>query len=528
MRNGGDEKIHSIRELLNTHGIKLLKSMGQNFLVDANIPAKIVNMSGFNKSNGVLEIGPGLGALTTELSKAVKKVVSVELDKRLVPILSGIFQAQDNVEIIQGDILKLDIKQIAKEKMNGLECHVCANLPYNITTPAITTFIESGVFKSIVVMVQKEVAQRICAKPGSPEYGAFSVYINYHSSPEILFNVAPECFIPRPKVTSSVVKMEVRKKRLLDEEKEKTFFRVVRAAFGQRRKTLVNALFAVFEKTHSKTDISGIVVKCGFDPRVRGEVLSIEDYILLLTICKYLLTNHIKYSKLPIVVEQIKTVATKTKGMFVLMALISEIKCARCDRKYSGVRSRCPYCGERRTGYGKKTEGSDRDNIKMLVSIMIIAVFAIGSGYLFFTADASPGNSNVPDPSEIGSPEEGVVSEDGLIHRPTATPTDTPEPTPTPLPVVTSATIRYGTSPRETEFTVKVGETVEINVVWRPDGVTDPVVRWTSSDEEKFQVVPTQLDQVKVNVTGIGVGTGTLTVYVDDVERSCLVHVVRP
>jgi len=215
--------------------------------------------------------------------------------------------------------------------------------------------------------------------------------------------------------------------------------------------------------------------------------------------------------------------------MFILMAIINEIKCARCDRKYSGVRSRCPYCGARRTGHGKNTEDSDRDNIKMLVSIMIIAVFAIGAGYLFFTANAGPESSNVPDPSEIGSPEEDVVSQPGHNQQPVAPPveTETPEPPPTPPPVVTSATIRYGTSPRDTEFTVKVGETVEINVIWRPDGVSDPVIRWTSSDEEKFQVVPTQLDQVKVNVTGIGVGTGTLTVYVDDVEKSCTVHVMR-
>jgi len=210
------------------------------------------------------------------------------------------------------------------------------------------------------------------------------------------------------------------------------------------------------------------------------------------------------------------------------MAIINEIKCARCDRKYSGVRSRCPYCGARRTGHGKNTEGSDGDNIKMLVSILIIAIFTIGAGYLFLTADTGPGNANVPDPSEIGSPEEDVVTEPGYIQPPPSeAPAPTEEPTPTPPPVVTSATIRYGTSPRNEEFTVKVGETVEINVIWRPESVSDPVIQWTSSDEEKFQVVPIQLDQMKVNVTGIGVGSGTLTVYVDDVEKSITVHVTR-
>jgi len=275
----------SVRELLRFHGIKLSKSIGQNFLVDANIPAKIVKLSGIGKSSGVLEVGPGLGTLTSELCKSAGRVVSVELDKRLIPILEDIFSGQTNVKIIRGDILKLDIGKLADEQFNGLECHVCANLPYNITTPAITVFIDAGVFKSITIMVQKEVARRICAIPGSPEYGAFSVYANYHTTPEILFDVPPECFIPRPKVTSSVVKMISREKYLLDEEKEKTFFRVVRAAFGQRRKTLVNALFPVFDKTHSKDDIKEIITKCGFDINIRGEVLSIDDYIC---ICNYL------------------------------------------------------------------------------------------------------------------------------------------------------------------------------------------------------------------------------------------------
>jgi len=210
------------------------------------------------------------------------------------------------------------------------------------------------------------------------------------------------------------------------------------------------------------------------------------------------------------------------------MAIITEIKCARCDRKFSGIRSRCPYCGARRTGHGKSSQGSDKDNIKMLVCIMILAVFTFGAGFLFFTADSNPENTDFPDPPEIGSPEEDVVTAPGYnTPQPEETPTPTPEPTPTPTPVVSSATIRYGTSPRDTEFSVKVGETVEINVIWRPDTVTDPVIRWTSSDEEKFQVVPIQIDQMKVNVTGIGVGTGTLTVYVDDVEKAISVHVGR-
>ena len=270
---------NTIYEVLRTHGFKFSKSMGQNFLVDENIHQKIVAQSGIDETCGVLEVGPGLGALTMALSREAGIVTSVELDKRLVPILKDIFAKQSNVNIVQGDILKLDIKKLVDEKMNGLKHHVCANLPYNITTPALTALIESGAFESITVMVQKEVAGRICAKPGSPEYGAFTVYANYHTNPVILFDVSPECFTPRPKVTSSVINMKLKAGLISDKEAEKNFFSVVRAAFGQRRKTLVNALFAVFNKTHSKDEIITIVENCGFDNRIRGEMLSIDDFI---------------------------------------------------------------------------------------------------------------------------------------------------------------------------------------------------------------------------------------------------------
>ena len=273
-----DSNKSSIRELLTTHGFKFSKSMGQNFLIDANVPEKIVKLSCFDKTCGVLEVGPGLGALTGELAKIAGNVTAVELDKRLVPILQIGFADKKNVQIIQGDILKLDIKKLVDDTMAGLDHHVCANLPYNITTPAITAFIESEMFDSIIVMVQKEVALRICAKPGSPEYGAFTVYANYYTEPEILFDVSPNSFFPRPKVTSAVVRLRKRAKRMLSKEGEKAFFRVVRAAFGQRRKTLVNALHSVFNNTHTKEEISEIVVSCGFDVRVRGEVLSVEEF----------------------------------------------------------------------------------------------------------------------------------------------------------------------------------------------------------------------------------------------------------
>jgi len=279
--NNRQYNLSTIHLLLEQNGIKLLKSMGQNFLIDNNIPAKIVSYTDINKNSGVLEIGPGLGALTAELCKISGYVTAVEMDKRLIPILNDVFKEQENLSIVQGDILKLNIKDLVNKTMSGLNHHVCANLPYNITTPVITSLIESGVFNSITVMMQKEVAGRICANPGTPEYGAFTVFTNYHTIPEILFDVSPECFSPRPKVVSSVVKMKIRAERLLNNTDEKKFFKVVKAAFGQRRKTLVNALYAVFGNLHDKESIIKVVKTCGFDERIRGEVLSINDFIKL-------------------------------------------------------------------------------------------------------------------------------------------------------------------------------------------------------------------------------------------------------
>ena len=270
-----------IKGILEGHGIRLSKALGQNFLVDANIPEKIVRLSGIDRSCGVLEVGPGLGALTSALCEAAGKVVSVELDKRLVPVLRDIFEGRGNVEIVHGDILKLDIPGLVEGKMQGLGRHACANLPYNITTPALVAIMSAGVFESMTVMVQREVAQRICAAPGSPEYGAFTVFVNYHAEPETLFDVPPECFMPRPRVHSSVVMMRTRAAWLLEPEDEAGFFRVVRAAFGQRRKTLVNALCAAFGDALGKDGLAAIVEGCGFDARARGETLGIEEFARL-------------------------------------------------------------------------------------------------------------------------------------------------------------------------------------------------------------------------------------------------------
>jgi len=269
------------KEILTAHGIKLSKSMGQNFLTDPEIPKKIVREAGFDDACGVLEIGPGLGALTMELCNAVDFVAAVELDKKLAKVLSVIFENHNNVDIIQGDALKINIKNVAKEKLGNRTCHVCANLPYNITTPLITAIIEADIFESLVIMIQKEVAARICAKAGSPEYGSFTIFSNYYSYPEILFDVSPECFFPRPKVTSTVLRMKIKKSRQLCSEREKIFFKVVRAAFGQRRKTLINALHAVFGNTYSKDEITSFVSNCGFDTKIRGEKLNLKEFLTL-------------------------------------------------------------------------------------------------------------------------------------------------------------------------------------------------------------------------------------------------------
>ena len=273
--------VNSVKDILRKHGIELHKSMGQHFLIDPNIPEKIVRLSGIDKSCGVLEIGPGIGSLTLELSKAAHHVIAVELDNRLLPILRELFTDKSNVMIVHNDILKLDIFSLISEIIPELRKHVCANLPYNITTPVISALLDTGAFETITIMIQREVARRICAASGTPEYGAFTLYVNYHAEPEILFDVPPECFMPRPSVQSTVLKLKNRSERLLAPKTEKVFFSLVRAAFAQRRKTLENALYAAFSSLYSKAEITGILKECGFDPRLRGETLSIKDYTIL-------------------------------------------------------------------------------------------------------------------------------------------------------------------------------------------------------------------------------------------------------
>lgn len=269
-------KVSYIKELLGRHGFHFSKSMGQNFLVDESVPRRIAQMSGIDGSCGVLEIGPGIGALTVQLAPLAGKVVSVELDKKLQPLLEETLSGISNSTVVMGDILKTDIPKLVEEHFKGLEPCVCANLPYNITTPVLTKLIDCGLFSFITVMIQKEVARRICAGPGSGDYGAFTVYANYHMEPKLLFDVPPGCFIPQPKVTSSVIKLTRRAAPPADVRDEALFFKVVRASFAQRRKTLLNGLAAAFPL--KKEVLEKVITDCGFDPRVRGETLSVTDF----------------------------------------------------------------------------------------------------------------------------------------------------------------------------------------------------------------------------------------------------------
>lgn len=269
--------INDIKSLLVSHGFRFSKSMGQNFLTAAWVPEDIAEAAQLDENTGVLEVGPGIGCLTEQLAMRAGKVVAVELDNALRPVLKQTLAGKDNVEIIFGDILKQDIKGLVSEKMQGLRPVVCANLPYNVTSPLITAFLEAGCFDSVTVMIQREVAKRICAKPATADYGAFTVLVNWYAEPEMLFDVPPSCFIPQPKVTSSVIRLKTRSEPPVEVKDKALFFRVVRAAFGMRRKTLTNALSANFNELN-KADIENLLTACGFDPKIRGEVLSIGDF----------------------------------------------------------------------------------------------------------------------------------------------------------------------------------------------------------------------------------------------------------
>ena len=274
--------IREVKALLARHGFHFSKTMGQNFLTADWIPQEIAAACGADESHGVLEVGPGVGCLTRELCQRAAAVVSVELDRSLLPVLAETMADAENFQLINEDILKLDIPAAADRYFSGLTPLVCANLPYNITTPALRVLVEADRFETITVMVQKEVAQRIAAPAGASDYGAFSVYMQYHTEPELLFDVPPDCFLPRPKVTSAVVRCRTRTAPPVAPACGKDFFfQTVRAAFALRRKTLRNSLSSVFGGQLDREQIAGVIEDCGFPPTVRGETLGMEEFAAL-------------------------------------------------------------------------------------------------------------------------------------------------------------------------------------------------------------------------------------------------------
>ena len=272
--------INGMKPLLAEHGFHFSKAKGQNFLIAPWVPQSIAEDAGVDETAGVLEIGPGIGPLTQQLCLRAKKVVAVELDERLKPILSQTVGGFDNLEIIWSDVLKQDVAALVAEKFAGLRPMACANLPYYITSPILSALLEAECFESVTVMVQKEVAQRIAAAPGSADYSAFTVFCQYYAEPELLFDVPAHCFLPQPKVTSAVIQLNVRKERNWDILDEDIFFRTVKASFAMRRKKLSNGLASGFPEL-GKDGAAAVIAECGFDASVRGETLSIPDFAKL-------------------------------------------------------------------------------------------------------------------------------------------------------------------------------------------------------------------------------------------------------
>ena len=269
--------IQVMKPLLAEHGFHFSKAKGQNFLIARWVPERIAEDSGVNEECGVLEIGPGIGPLTQQLALRAGKVCAVELDTRLKPILDLTVGEFDNLEILWNDVLKLDVPALVREKFEGLRPMACANLPYYITSPILSALLEAECLDSVTVMVQKEVALRIAAKPGTADYSAFTVFCQFYAEPELLFDVPAHCFLPQPKVTSAVVMLKTRKSlpwQILDKA---TFFRVVKASFAMRRKKLQNGLAAGFPEL-GKEVAGQVIAACGLPENVRGETLDIGQF----------------------------------------------------------------------------------------------------------------------------------------------------------------------------------------------------------------------------------------------------------
>ncbi|MFY9176539.1 MAG: 16S rRNA (adenine(1518)-N(6)/adenine(1519)-N(6))-dimethyltransferase RsmA [Caldicoprobacterales bacterium] len=271
-----------IKDIMERHNFRFSKSLGQNFLIDGNIVKKIMEGAEITKEDRVLEIGPGIGTLTQELVSTAAKVVAVEIDKSLLPVLEETLGQPPNLRIVHGNILKIDIRGLINEFFEGKEFKVVANLPYYITTPIIMRFLEEDLpFTALTVMIQKEVAQRMAAKPGQKEYGSLSVAIQYYTKPRIVCKVPSNVFMPKPKVDSIVIALDRLEEPPVDVFDRDLFFKVVRAAFAKRRKTILNNLTSGELEEWSREDILRVLESVGIDPQRRGETLSIQEFALI-------------------------------------------------------------------------------------------------------------------------------------------------------------------------------------------------------------------------------------------------------
>ena len=274
-------------EVLQKYNFNFQKKFGQNFLIDTHVLDKIIRESGVTKEDCVIEIGPGIGTMTQYLCENAREVVAIEIDKNLIPILQDTLSAYDNVTVINEDVLKVDIKKLAEEKNGGRPVKVVANLPYYITTPIIMGLFESHVpIDSITIMVQKEVADRMQEGPGSKEYGALSLAVQYYAKPEIVAIVPPNCFMPRPNVGSAVIRLTCHEKPPVEVKDESFMFNIIRASFNQRRKTLVNGLGNAAFLPVTKEQVAEALEKMELSPTIRGEALSLEQFAELSNLLK--------------------------------------------------------------------------------------------------------------------------------------------------------------------------------------------------------------------------------------------------
>ena len=269
--------IGTIKEILGRHGFTFSKSLGQNFLINPSVCPRMAEMSGAGKGVGVIEVGPGIGVLTNELCSLADKVVAIELDKRLLPVLDETLSEYDNLKVVNADVLEIDLNKLIEDEFDGMEVVVCANLPYYITSPVIMKLLEDKLpISAITVMVQKEAAQRICAEVGSRESGAVTVSVNYYAQPQMLFSVSAGSFMPAPKVDSAVMRLDVLKTPPVDVKDEKKFFAVIKSAFSQRRKVISNSLSSGLSL--SKADVANILENAGVSPTARAEKLTLQNF----------------------------------------------------------------------------------------------------------------------------------------------------------------------------------------------------------------------------------------------------------